>query len=459
MPLDKFDHTHISIAGLNTLIAPSFATISGLMWLFYRNWHYGTGDSIRFEDVVSVVLAGAVSVTGCCYTVNWWAAAIIGFLSSPIYFACFWVVREKLRIDDPLGVVAMHACCGYYSILAEGLFANGKVGHHGLFYGGFNHFGVQLLGIISQLGFEIVSCLFLWHVLLKRIVMRQCGFKKDNEIRVTHFDTFLGVQTRIESINRDFQDILNCENADAKTKLYRLHEFCLRPQINDSMDGAKSQSNGVQEFELTEDNADEVKLEINGDEDEQERGRLITTTRTTVRSTITSTSVAMNGLEQHPTYYSNCLDFLLAIKYLNQRHSLIDEPDKIRRDVSAIFKLYIKGNDNEEAKRAVQIRQDLVYQTMRDKDNGDKHCFDQAYREVYVKLTQDIVPAFLRHYDERRFADHKIKEIPYKRGRKCKWEIVWRTFFVNNQAGRPSMSGYLQLNDVDNSLKESDILK
>ncbi len=107
---------YLGTAGLNTLIAPCIAAFAGMIYMNYT-------DSVSFEDLVACVLAGAVAITAGCYTVDWWAAVIIGFASSFLYFAAVWVVRKKLVIDDPLCVTPVHLFCGYFGCFAEGLFA------------------------------------------------------------------------------------------------------------------------------------------------------------------------------------------------------------------------------------------------------------------------------------------------------------------------------------------------
>lgn len=115
---------------MNTLIAPSCAAISAMIYMNYIN-------EIKYEDLVGCILGGAVSITAGCYTMDWWAACIIGFTSSLIYFSSIWFVRKKLIIDDPLCVTSIHLFCGYYGGFVQGIFANGTVSEKGLLYGWF----------------------------------------------------------------------------------------------------------------------------------------------------------------------------------------------------------------------------------------------------------------------------------------------------------------------------------
>jgi Amt family ammonium transporter len=68
---------------------------------------------------------------------------------------------ERRGIDDPVGAIAVHGCCGLFGVLAVGIFANGQYGAgwngavdsagnpikvEGIIEGKFGQFGAQLLG-------------------------------------------------------------------------------------------------------------------------------------------------------------------------------------------------------------------------------------------------------------------------------------------------------------------------
>ena len=106
---------YLGTAGINTLIAPSCSAISAMIYMNYVN-------EIKYEDLVSCILGGAVAITAGCYTVSWWAACIIGFIASFIYFWSIWFVRKKLIIDDPLCVTSIHLFCGYFGGFVQGIF-------------------------------------------------------------------------------------------------------------------------------------------------------------------------------------------------------------------------------------------------------------------------------------------------------------------------------------------------
>jgi Amt family ammonium transporter len=95
------------------------------------------------------VLAGLVSITAGCCVVDPWAAAVIGIIGALIYIGASNLLK-KLKIDDPLDAFPIHGCCGFWGVLAVGIFssdANIKFGYDGApTYSTGEQFGVQLAG-------------------------------------------------------------------------------------------------------------------------------------------------------------------------------------------------------------------------------------------------------------------------------------------------------------------------
>ena len=126
---------------------------------------------ISFEDLVSCLLAGLVAITAGCYTIPVWSAMIIGMLASITYFLTSHLVRVKLKLDDPLGILAIHGTPGLLAIICEGIFADETL-HKGLIHAGYKHFIVQLIGVIVIVLFNIILCLLLWKFVMEMILFR-----------------------------------------------------------------------------------------------------------------------------------------------------------------------------------------------------------------------------------------------------------------------------------------------
>jgi ammonium transporter, Amt family len=114
-----------------------------MFWMYPKNKVWDCGMTING------FLAGLVAITCPCYWVSPFGAIVLGAISGPV---CALVVdlMEYLRIDDPVGAVAVHGACGIWGTLSLGLFATGQYGAptptgadtsagalvQGLFYGG-----------------------------------------------------------------------------------------------------------------------------------------------------------------------------------------------------------------------------------------------------------------------------------------------------------------------------------
>ena len=106
------------------------------------------------------MLAGLVSITAPCAFVNSVSACIIGLISGILVIEAAFFVERKLKVDDPVGAVAVHGCNGLWGCLALGLFADGTYGDgwngvagpvKGLFYGDASQFLAQVIGVSANI--------------------------------------------------------------------------------------------------------------------------------------------------------------------------------------------------------------------------------------------------------------------------------------------------------------------
>jgi ammonium transporter, Amt family len=101
------------------------------------------------------VIAALVAVTAASGFVAPWAAVVIGAVAGAIAVVGVLLV-ERIRIDDPIGAVAVHGMAGVWGTLATGIFAvpalasNLATGTGGLLYtGSFHQLGVQAVGLLA----------------------------------------------------------------------------------------------------------------------------------------------------------------------------------------------------------------------------------------------------------------------------------------------------------------------
>lgn len=124
---------------VTTTIAPAIATVTCMIftWVKYKK-----------PDVsmcLNASLAGLVGITAGCDVMDAAGAIVVGIVSGLLVVFGVWLLDYKLRIDDPVGAVAVHMLNGIWGTLAVGLFATTTAPDNtalsGLFYGG----GVDLL--------------------------------------------------------------------------------------------------------------------------------------------------------------------------------------------------------------------------------------------------------------------------------------------------------------------------
>jgi Amt family ammonium transporter len=110
-------------------------------------------------------IAALVAITAASGFVAPWAAIAIGAVAGAVAVVGVLVV-ERLRIDDPIGAVAVHGLAGVWGTLATGIFAvpalaaNLSTGTGGLWYtGSFHQLGVQTLGLLAVGAFTFSASL------------------------------------------------------------------------------------------------------------------------------------------------------------------------------------------------------------------------------------------------------------------------------------------------------------
>ncbi len=160
---------------LTTTVAPAVATCTTMIFTWLR---HGKPD---VSMCLNASLAGLVAITAPCADTDCLGAAIIGLVSG--FLVCFgvWLLDYKLKIDDPVGAVAVHFCNGIWGTLAVGLFSTGNgqnvgVGGtpvKGLFYGGgWGQLGVQALGIVAILAWTAIMITITFAIIKKTIGLR-----------------------------------------------------------------------------------------------------------------------------------------------------------------------------------------------------------------------------------------------------------------------------------------------
>ena len=164
-----------------TTIAPSVATVVAMIFTWVK---YGKPD---VSMCLNASLAGLVAITAPCDVCDALGATIIGLVSGLLVVFGVWLLDYKLRIDDPVGAVAVHFMNGIWGTIAVGLFATdsapafaraisggaNQIAGKGLFYGGgFRQLGIQLFGMLCTAAWTAVTITIAFLVIKKIFGLR-----------------------------------------------------------------------------------------------------------------------------------------------------------------------------------------------------------------------------------------------------------------------------------------------
>ncbi len=154
---------------LTTTIAPALATCTTMIFTWIKNGKPDVSMSLNGS------LAGLVAITAPCADVDALGASIIGIVAGILVVVAVEFIDIKLKVDDPVGAVAVHGVNGLWGSLAVGLFATGKGQDEitGLFYGGgFNQLGVQVLGVLAVAAWTIFTMVIFFQIIKHTIGLR-----------------------------------------------------------------------------------------------------------------------------------------------------------------------------------------------------------------------------------------------------------------------------------------------
>ncbi|MCD8021433.1 MAG: ammonium transporter [Lachnospiraceae bacterium] len=133
---------------LTTTVAPATATVVCMIFTWIK---YGKPD---VSMCLNASLAGLVAITAPCDVTDCFGALAIGAVAGLLVVFGVWLLDNKLRIDDPVGAVAVHMMNGIWGTIAVGFFATTSAPGNdtlvGLFYGGgFSLLGTPLIGFVA----------------------------------------------------------------------------------------------------------------------------------------------------------------------------------------------------------------------------------------------------------------------------------------------------------------------
>lgn len=145
-----------SITLVTTCLAAAAGGVSAfiLSSILYKNY-----DLTMF---LNGILGGLVGITAGADQMSPTDAIIIGIIAGVIIVLGVALI-DKLKLDDPVGAIAVHLICGIWGTLAVGIFGA---------MAGFNQFLIQLAGVAIIGTFCIISAFIILIVIKKTIGLR-----------------------------------------------------------------------------------------------------------------------------------------------------------------------------------------------------------------------------------------------------------------------------------------------
>lgn len=146
--------TTVGDIAMTTNLAAAASTLVTLLFTWKR---YGKPD---VSMTLNGSLAGLVAITAGCDVVTPYEAMIIGAIAGFVVVLAIEFIDKVVKIDDPVGAVGVHGCCGLLGTLLTGVFGEGV------------SFLPQLIGVVSVVAYAGVMAVIIFTIIKKTIGLR-----------------------------------------------------------------------------------------------------------------------------------------------------------------------------------------------------------------------------------------------------------------------------------------------
>ena len=134
---------------VTTTLSAGAGGITAMLWSKLMTRRYDTGLTING------ILAGLVGITAGTATVDPWASVVIGAIAALVMYYGVQLL-DRVRVDDPVGAVPVHAMAGIWGVIAVGLFSS-EDGMASAGYADPSSYGLLLGGGIEQLAMQLIG--------------------------------------------------------------------------------------------------------------------------------------------------------------------------------------------------------------------------------------------------------------------------------------------------------------
>jgi Amt family ammonium transporter len=157
----------ISVIAVNTFLAGSAGAVMVCYWTFLKT------KKVDIALTCNGALAGLVGVTAPCAYIPTWSAVVIGLVAGLIVMYGIKFNEWVLKVDDPVGAVAVHGYNGLWGLLAVGIFADGTYGDvSGLIVGNSGQMIAQIIDVVTVAVWAFGTGYILFAVLKRTVGLR-----------------------------------------------------------------------------------------------------------------------------------------------------------------------------------------------------------------------------------------------------------------------------------------------
>ena len=152
----------ISVIAVNTFLAGAAGATLVCYYTFFKT------KKVDIALTCNGALAGLVGITASCAYVPTWAAVVIGVVSGFIVMYGIKFNDWVLKVDDPVGAVAVHGYNGLWGLLTVGIFADGTYGGvSGLIVGNTSQIIAQLIDMVVVVVWAFGTGYILFYIIKK----------------------------------------------------------------------------------------------------------------------------------------------------------------------------------------------------------------------------------------------------------------------------------------------------
>lgn len=146
--------TTLGDIAMTTNLAAAGATLTTLLFTWKR---YGKPD---VSMTLNGSLAGLVAITAGCDVVTPYEAIIIGIIAGFVVVLAIEFIDKVVKVDDPVGAIGVHGCCGLLGTLLTGIFGEGC------------NFLSQLIGVASVLVYAGIMAFIIFGLIKLTVGLR-----------------------------------------------------------------------------------------------------------------------------------------------------------------------------------------------------------------------------------------------------------------------------------------------